>query len=141
MLLAHKVELRPTAEQREYLDRACGHRRHCYNQLLEHFSQKDEAGHLVNKWSKAAAYQYYIKVLRVQFTWYAEVSSRVTRNAIDDLDNAFKHFFRRVKNGDKNPGYPRYKKRDHKDSFALREAEKFDVNYKKLRIENLDKFA
>jgi len=26
MLLAHKVELRPTAEQRDYLDRACGHR-------------------------------------------------------------------------------------------------------------------
>jgi putative transposase len=136
-LLAHKIELRPSSEQREYLDRACGHRRHCYNQLLEHFSQKDEAGQLVNKWSKAAAYQYYIKVLRVRFTWYAEVSSRVTRNAIDDLDNAFKHFFRRVKNGDKNPGYPKFKKRDHNDSFALREAEKFDVNFKKLRIEKL----
>ncbi|MEZ5673471.1 MAG: helix-turn-helix domain-containing protein [Thiotrichaceae bacterium] len=27
MLLAHKIELRPTQEQREYLDRACGHRR------------------------------------------------------------------------------------------------------------------
>ncbi len=46
---------------------------------------------------------YYIKVLRVEFPWYAEVSSRVTRNAIDDLDNAFKNFFRRVKNGDKKP--------------------------------------
>jgi len=137
MLLAHKIELRPTDEQRDYLDKACGHRRHCHNQLLEYFSQKDEAGQLINKWSKAAAYQYYIKVLRVKFPWYAEVSSRVTRNAIDDLDNAFKHFFRRVKNGDKKPGYPRYKKRDHKDSFALREAEKFDVNYKKLRIEKL----
>jgi len=137
MLLAHKIELRPTDEQRDYLDKACGHRRHCHNQLLEYFSQKDESGQLINKWSKAAAYQYYIKVLRVKFPWYAEVSSRVTRNAIDDLDNAFKHFFRRVKNGDKKPGYPRYKKRDHKDSFALREAEKFDVNYKKLRIEKL----
>jgi putative transposase len=99
MLLAHKIELRPTLEQRDYLDRGCGHRRHCYNQLLEYFSQKDEAGQWVNKWSKAAAYQYYINVLRVEFPWYAEVSSRVTRNAIDDLDNAFKNFFRRVKSG------------------------------------------
>ena len=97
MLLAHKIELRPTPEQREYLDKACGSRRHCYNQLLEHFSQKDESGQWVNKWSKAAAYQYYITVLRVKFPWYSEVSSRVTRNAIDDLDNAFKHFFRRCK--------------------------------------------
>jgi len=136
MLLAHKIELRPTPEQRVYLDKACGHRRHCYNQLLEYFSQKDESGQLVNKWSKAAAYQYYIKVLRVKFAWYSEVSSRVTRNAIDDLDNAFKHFFRRCKNGEK-PGYPRYKKRDRKDSFALREAEKFDVENRMLRIEKL----
>ncbi len=48
MLLAHKIELRPTLEQRDYLDRACGHRRHCYNQLLEYFSQKDEAGQWVS---------------------------------------------------------------------------------------------
>ncbi len=34
-------------------------------------------------------------------------------------------------------GYPRFKKRDHKDSFTLREAEKFDFNYNKLRIEKL----
>ena len=96
MLLAHKIELRPTPEQKYYLDKAYGHRRHCYNQILDYFSQKDESGQLVNKWSKAAAYQYYIKVLRVKFAWYSEVSSRVTRNVIDDLDNAFKHFFRRA---------------------------------------------
>jgi putative transposase len=137
MLVAHKIELRPTPEQREYLNRGCGHRRHCYNKLLDHFSQKDESGQLVNKWSKKAAYQYYIKVLRVEFPWYNEVSSRVTRNAIDDLDNAFKHFFRRVKLG-QTPGYPKHKKRDVKDSFALRESEKFDIDNRTLRIEKLN---
>jgi putative transposase len=65
MLVAHKIELRPTLEQREYLDRECGYRRHCYNKLLDHFSQKDEAGQVVNKWSKTDAYHYYIKILRV----------------------------------------------------------------------------
>lgn len=93
MLLAHKIELRPTVAQADYLSRACGARRHCYNQLLTHFKQDGV------KWSKAAAYQHYIKVIRPAFPWYNEVSSRVTRNAIDDLDNAFKHFFRRVKAG------------------------------------------
>lgn len=37
MLLAHKIELRLTKEQATYLDKACGSRRHCYNQLLAHF--------------------------------------------------------------------------------------------------------
>jgi len=95
MLLAHKIELRPTEEQAEYLDRACGSRRYCYNQLLAYFKQESI------KWSKSAAYQYYINTIRAKFPWYTEVSSRVTRNAIDDLDNAFKHFFRRVKLGEK----------------------------------------
>lgn len=131
MLLAHKIELRPTASQAEYLDKGCGSRRHCYNQLLNHFSQAGV------KWSKTAAYQHYINVLRHQFTWYSEVSARVTRNAIDDLDNAFKHFFRRLKLKNKKAGFPQFKKKDVNDSFALREAVKFDVKGRWLRIEKL----
>ena len=130
MLLAHKIELRPTPEQADYLMRACGSRRHCFNQLLAHFSREGV------KWSKAPAYQHYIKVLRIEFPWYAEVSARVTRNAIDDLDSAFKHFFRRCKQGEK-PGYPRFKRKGVNDSFALRESPKFDVDGRELRIEKL----
>jgi len=131
MLLAHKVELRPTKEQAIYLDKACGSRRHCYNQLLAYFQNPE------NKWSKSAAYQYYIKVIRKEYDWYTEVSSRVTRNAIEDLDNAFKHFFRRVKLNQK-VGFPQFKKKDVNDSFALREKAKFDVDGRLLRIEKLN---
>jgi putative transposase len=35
------------------------------------------------------------------------------------------------------PGYPQFKKKDLKDSFALREATKFDVEGRVLRIEKL----
>ncbi len=130
MLLSHKIELRPTPEQMVYLDKACGSKRHCFNQLLAHFSKPE------NKWSKVVAYQYYIKIIRKEFHWYNEVSSRVTRNAIDDLDNAFKHFFRRVKAKQK-AGFPCFKKKDVRDSFALRESAKFDVVGRELRLEKL----
>jgi len=129
MLLAHKIECYVTVEQADYLDRACGSRRHCFNRLLAHFSQDGV------KWSKKAAVEVY-KALREEFGWYSEVSQRVTRNAIDDLDSAFKHFFRRVKAG-QTPGFPRFKKRGVNDSFALREAIKFDVDGRWLRIEKL----
>ncbi len=141
MLLAHKIELRPTSDQAVYLARACGSRRHCYNQLLAHFQQPGA------KWSKAVAYQHFIKVVRPAFPWYKEVSGRVTRNAIDDLDNAFTHFWRRVKtNQPANPkaktfrerfGYPTFKKKGKAESFALRESTKFDVAGRTLRIERL----
>jgi putative transposase len=129
MLLAHQIELYPTAEQRQYIDRAVGSRRHCFNQLLAHFKQEGV------KWSRKAAVELYNN-LRKQFDWYSEVSQRVTRNTIDDLDNAFKHFFRRVKKG-QVPGFPRFKKRGVNDSFALRERQKFDVKGRWLRIEKL----
>ena len=58
--------------------------------------------------------------------------------AIDDLDNAFKHFFRRVKAKQK-AGFPRFKKKDLRDSFALRESVKFDVIGRELRLEKLKK--
>ncbi len=120
MLLAHKVELRPTPAQVDYLEKACGHRRHCWNHMRAWFSQRDSDGNLIFKWSKTAAYQFFMKVLRVEFPWYSEVSSVITRNVIDDLDNAFKNFFRRVKKGEK-PGYPKPKKKGVKDGFAIRE--------------------
>lgn len=130
MLLAHKIELRPTPKEAEYIDRACGSRRHAFNQLLAHFSKPE------NKWSKAAAVHYYMTVLRVEFPWYGEVSSRVTRNAIDDLDSAFNHFFRRARLGGK-PGFPKFKKKGVSDSFAMRETQKFNVDGHTLRIEKL----
>jgi putative transposase len=136
MLLAHKIELRPTPEQVDYFEKACGHRRHCFNHLLAWFSQKDSDGNLIFKWSKTEAYQFFMKILRVEFSWYNEVSSVITRNVIDDLDNAFKHFFRRVKNGEKH-GYPQPKKKGVNESFAIRDVAKFDVKNKTLRIEKL----
>lgn len=42
MLLAHKIELHPTAEQAGYLDCACGCRRHCFNQLLPYYQHPKE---------------------------------------------------------------------------------------------------
>jgi putative transposase len=84
MLLAHKVQLYPTAPQAEYLLRCMGARRFAYNQLLAHFKQEGV------KWSKQAAYQHFITTVRQP--WMAELTSRAPRNAIDDLHCAFQHF-------------------------------------------------
>ena len=130
MLLADKIELRPNKDQIKYIENAMGAKRHCYNHLLNHFSNPQ------NKWSKTNAYQFYINILRKSFEFYGEVSSRVTRNAIDDLDSAFINFFNRHKKNLKG-GFPRFKRKGIKESFALRESEKFDVIKNELRIEKL----
>jgi putative transposase len=130
MLLAHKIELRPTKAQQEYLDKACGTKRHCYNQLLEHFSKKE------NPFSLKAAYDFYKNVIREQFEWYAEISFHISANAIQDIHSAFQHFFRRVRLG-QQPGFPEYKSKDVRESFSIRTPQKFGVFGMRLRIEKL----
>ena len=126
-LLAHQIEIDATAEGAEYLRRCIGARRFAYNKLLEHFGQRGV------KWSKAAGYAYFLK--HVRQPWMDELTSRAPRNAIDDLHNAFQHFFRRVKAGEKKKGFPTFHKKGVNDSFALREPAKFDVRGRMLRLE------
>lgn len=129
MLLAHKIELRPTPEQEQYLFRSVGVRRFTYNTLLDHF-KKDGV-----KWSKKAANSK-LKEIKEEHVWMLDVSARTSRNVIDDLDNAFNKFFKNVKAG-KKPGFPNFKKKGVRDSFSIRENPKFDVKDKTLRIEKL----
>jgi putative transposase len=76
MLLAHKVQLYPTAEQVGYLRRCMGARRFAYNELLAHFKEPGV------KRSKKAAYEHFVK--HVRRPWMLELTSRAPRNAIDD---------------------------------------------------------
>ena len=49
--------------------------------------------------------------------WLKEVDATALQSSLRDLDDAYKHFFRRVKNGEK-PGYPNFKsKRNHWQSY------------------------
>ena len=143
MLLAHKIELRPTPEQATYLLKCIGANRFSYNALLAYFQQGGV------KWSKQAAYAYY--KAEVRQPWMDEVTSRAPRQAIDALGAAFSKFFENVKlgrrRGKKNPfGFPQFHKRGIHDSFTMRDCDrinkhrqlergKFYVRGRKLRIE------
>jgi putative transposase len=48
--------------------------------------------------------------------WLGEIHSQVLQQSLKDLDSAYRHFFLRVKKGEK-PGFPRFKKKGLKDSF------------------------
>jgi len=49
MLLVHKIELRPTLEQEQFLFQSVGVRRFTYNALLAHFKQDGVNVDCVNK--------------------------------------------------------------------------------------------
>jgi putative transposase len=127
MLLAHKVELRPSKEQQERLLQWVGTTRHCFNSLLDNFS-KDGV-----KFSKKTARQYLYNTLRVENPWYSDVSQAILRESVNDLENSYKRFFKKL------GGYPRFKKRGNKDSFSIREKQKFRVEGRNLYLEKFNK--
>lgn len=127
MLLAHKVELRPSKEQHDKLLQWVGTTRHCFNNLLGNFS-KDGV-----KFSKKTARQYLYNTLRVENVWYSDVSQAILQETINNLEDSYKRFFKKL------GGYPRFKKCGNKDSFSIRESKKFKVENNKLYLEKFNK--
>ncbi|KKN03875.1 hypothetical protein LCGC14_1103350, partial [marine sediment metagenome] len=77
--------------------------------------------------------------LRESITEYNEVGSQVLQEVIERLDKAYKGFFRRVKNGDGKPGFPRFKSRERYDSFTLKQCG-WKLEGKYLTIRNIGRF-
>ena len=127
MLLAHKVELRPSKEQQEKLLQWIGTTRHCFNNLLGNFSKEGV------KFSKKTAREFLYNTLRVDNTWYSDVSQAILQESINDLENAYKRFFKKL------GGYPRFKKRGSKASFSIRQKKKFKVQGRNLYLEKFNK--
>jgi transposase, IS605 OrfB family, central region len=116
MLLVHKIALKPNQAQQTYFAKACGIARFAYHWALAEWERDYAAG---GKPNEAALRRKLNAIKGEQFPWMLEVSKRAPQQAIKNLGSAFKHFFRRCKQGEKKKGYPRFKKKGIHDSFRV----------------------
>ena len=58
-----------------------------------------------------------LTIIRDEIPEYKQYGVHAVRSALRRIDRGFKSFFRRVKEGAKKPGYPRYKSRNRMRSF------------------------
>lgn len=131
MLRAHKIRLNPNNKQRTYFARSAGVARVAYNWALNMWQVQYEAG---EKPSESKLRKELNAIKKVEFPWMSEVTKNAPQQAIKDLGSAFKHFFRRVKAGEK-PGYPRFKKKGINDSFrADNGCNDVKVNGRRVRL-------
>src|SRR5215210_7596930 len=106
----YRYRLDPTAEQENMLHQFAGARRFVWNWALgrkrDHFRQ---TGKTLSYNDLAAE----LKVLKQQpaTAWLREMDSQSLQQALRDLDSAYKHFFRRVRKGQKKKGFPKFKSR------------------------------
>jgi putative transposase len=74
--------------------------------------------------------------LKEELIFLKEVNSQSLQNIIvNNLDKAFKNFFRRIKNNDKEKGFPKFKsKHSNNQSFTCPQNIKVNFQYNKLTI-------
>lgn len=132
--LAHRIRLYPNNVQATHLVKTAGVARFAYNWGLARWNELYEAGEK-RSWQKLNAELNAIK--REQFPWMYEVTKWASQKALNDLGDAFNNFFRRMRNGDREKGHPKFKKKGHaRDSFYVAGADlKFDRN--KVRVPRL----
>lgn len=103
----HKVQLLPNNEQKTVFKQWAGVARWAYNWGLERrIGAYEETG------KSPRAYALAKKVVQLKHTthpWLADVSKSVPRVALCQLDDAYTNFFRRVKNGDAQKGFPKFR--------------------------------
>lgn len=129
---AHKIRLCPNNKQANRFARACGVSRLAYNWGLEQWQKQYEAG---EKPSAYALKKQFNSIKRAEFPFAYEVTKCAPAHAFNDLECAFRNFFRNVKAGRK-PGYPRFKKRGKHDSFYLAN-DRIKINGKRVFISKL----
>jgi putative transposase len=117
ILRAYKTELKLNNQQRTHCRKHAGCAHFAFNWGLH---RKIEAYQQTGKMPTAIdLHRELVRLKRSQFSWMYEVSKCAPQEALRNLDQAFRNFFRRLKTC-KPPGFPKFKTRKRsKRSFRL----------------------
>ena len=126
---SHVIQMKPNNQQATYFEKACGCQRFVYNWGLSAWKAEYEAG---NKPTGRGLKKQFNAIKHTDTPWIAEVTKCVVDTAFENLNTAFRNFFR-TKNG---KTYPKFHKKGVKDSFTV-DNTKFAVDGKRIRIPKL----
>lgn len=127
---AYRFRLYPNKEQRILINKTFGCARFIYNHYLAESIEdyKNTGKSKTYNQNSTDSTQ-----LKKELTWLSDVDSWAITNALRDLDAAYINFFRRCKKGEK-PGFPRFKKKSHRQSYRTTNPNKYKLNIKDGRI-------
>ena len=117
IIMAHRIQLLPCNKHRTFFKKAAGISRFCYNWALAEWERQYKLDEKPSVFGLKKQFNGVLK--KGEFPWVNEVNSHTKQQAFADVGKAFKHFFRRVKQGE-TPGYPKFKKKGKcRDSFYM----------------------
>lgn len=116
-LRGYKYRIYPSEEQKEQLSKTFGCARFVYNNCLDKkiMLYKEEQKSL----SRIDCNNYVNRELKFEYEWLKDVDKFSLTNAVYHMDTAFQNFFREIKKGNKNQGFPKFKsKYGNKQSYT-----------------------
>lgn len=112
---AYKFRIYPNKEQIDLINKTIGCTRFVYNHFLAeriNIYKETEKGLTYNQSSKL------LTQLKKDILWLKEPDKFSLQNALSDLDSAYQNFFREIKKGNKEQGFPKFKsKKNNKQSY------------------------
>ena len=115
---AYKFRLYPTRKQRERLQWTLDRARELYNAALQ---ERRDAYRMVGKSITYYDQAKQLPEIKQDREEYQDIHSQVLQDVLRKVNKAFQAFFARATRGD-TPGFPRYKGRNHFDSFTYPQA-------------------
>jgi putative transposase len=119
MLRVFRYRLYPTRAQTGALRWTLDQLRELYNSAL---AQRIEAYQSEGKSHSCYDQQAQLRAVRERCPELKEIHSHLLQDALTRLDRAYRAFFRRVKSGDKKPGFPRFKGLGRYSTFTFKDA-------------------
>src|SRR5574344_1968496 len=111
---AYKFRIYPNNSQKEIIEKSFGCSRFIYNKMLSiQINSYEENKKIFSRYELMKK----LPGLKKEYKWLKEVDSNSLQTNIEDLDNAYKNFFRKIKKSNKQ-GFPKFKtKRNPKRSY------------------------
>jgi putative transposase len=136
ILRAYKYRLYPNKKQQELINKTIGCCRFVYNYYL---NKKIELYKTEQKSINYNACANDLKNLKNQYEWLKEIDSISLQQTLKDLDTAYQNFFRRIKNGEKEVGFPKFKtKKNPKQSYRTQKVNNnISIDGNKIKLPKL----
>lgn len=132
---SHKIQLLPNNVQKAKFISWCSVARWAYNFGLE---RRIEAYKATGKSPGAYALSKEVTVMKHStHLWLCDAPKSIPRMALQQLDTAYANFFRRVKRGDKQKGFPRFKSKRHSQKAFHLEPETVRLDSNQVRLPKL----
>ena len=113
MLKAYKFRLYPNKSQEIQIQKTFGCCRYVYNHYLAKRIELYKEDKSTMNYNACSAD---LKEVKKSFEWLKEVDSISLQSSLKDLEFAYQNFFREIKKGNSNQGFPKFKskKNNHK---------------------------